>query len=140
MIFFLKNLNWKYQWMLATWLPIPANNILVVSGYGRNLILTLFRMGLFGPGHKWRGLRWDGGLPKICPTYSTMMKLSTIIPSIKKMQKIYESCYTYLEFCWHQHFFSGNQQILLYQEMYISFSYIISNSYNIFRVFKDILR
>ena len=58
-------------------------------------------------------------LPKICHTYPTMMKLGTVIPYLKKIQKIYESRDTPLEFCWHQHFFTGNQQILLYQEIQI---------------------
>ena len=42
---------------------------------------------------------------KICHTYPTMMKLGTVIPYLKKIQKIYEWCYTPPEFCWHQHFF-----------------------------------
>ena len=55
--------------------------------------LTLFRMGIFRAAH-----------PKICHTYPTMMKLGTVIPYPKKIQKIYESRDTPLEFCWHQHF------------------------------------
>ena len=42
--------------------------------------------------------------------------LGTVVPYPKKIQKKYESCNTILEFCWHQHFFSGNRQILQYQE------------------------
>ena len=79
--------------------------------------LTLFRMGFFGAAHG-----WDGGLPpipKICHAYPTMIKLGTFIPYPKKIQKIYESRDTPLEFCWHPHFFTGNQQILLYQEIQI---------------------
>ena len=38
-------------------------------------------------------------LSKICHTYPTMMKLSTVIPYPKKIQKIYESRDTPLEFC-----------------------------------------
>ena len=57
--------------------------------------------------------------PKIFHTYPTMMKLGTVIPYLKKIQKIYESRDTPLEFCWHQHFFTGNQQILLHQEIQI---------------------
>ena len=46
------------------------------------LILTLFRMGLFGAA---RGLGRGGGaksspLSKICLTYPTIMKLGTVIP------------------------------------------------------------
>ena len=43
-------------------------------------------------------------LPKICHTYPTMIKLATIIPYLKKIQKIYEWRDTPPEFCWHQHF------------------------------------
>ena len=50
-------------------------------------------MGIYGAAHGWR--RGGGGkkapLPKICHTYSTMMKLCTVIPYIKKIQKVYES-------------------------------------------------
>ena len=39
--------------------------------------------------------RMGGGkkapLPKICHTYPKMMKLGTVIPYLKKIQKIYES-------------------------------------------------
>ena len=62
--------------------------------------LTLLRIGFFGAGHGWGG---GGGkkapLPKICHTYPTMMKLGTVIPYLKKIQKIYESRDTPLEFC-----------------------------------------
>ena len=43
-------------------------------------------MGLFGAGH---GL--GAPIPKIWPTYPTMIKLGTVIPYLKKLQKIYES-------------------------------------------------
>ena len=52
-------------------------------------LLTLFRMGLFG-------LLTDGGcpkrppLPKICRTCLAIMKLGTVIPYLKKIQKLYE--------------------------------------------------
>ena len=79
------------------------------------------------------GLLSDGGggakrsLRKICHTYPTMMNLDTVIPYLKKFQKLYESHDAPLGFCWHQHFFTGNQQILLYQEIQkqIPFKYII---------------
>ena len=38
-------------------------------------------------------------LPKICHTYPTKMKLSTVIPYLKMAQKIYELRDTPLEFC-----------------------------------------
>ena len=43
-------------------------------------------------------------LPKSCHTYPTMMKLGTLIPYLKEIQKIYKSRDTPFEFCWHQHF------------------------------------
>ena len=52
-------------------------------------------------------------------TYYTMMKLGTVIPYLKKTQKLYESRDALIEFCRHHHFFTGNQQILLYQEIQI---------------------
>ena len=65
-----------------------------------------------------RGAAKRPPLPKICHTYHTMMKLgSYTLP--KEDRKIYESRDTLLEFCWHQYFFTGNQQILLYQEIQI---------------------
>ena len=69
---------------------------------GKHLCQSLFfnpiQDGLFS------GLLTDGGggakdpLPKICHTYPTMMKLGTVIPYLKKIQKIYESHDTPLEF------------------------------------------
>ena len=40
-------------------------------------------MGFFGAAHRWAD--------KICHTYPTTMKLGTVIPYPKKIQKIYES-------------------------------------------------
>ena len=60
-------------------------------------------MGLFGAAH---GSGVGGGvggkktpLSKICHTYPTIMKLGTVIPYLKKIQKTYESRYMPLEFC-----------------------------------------
>ena len=67
------------------------------------------------------------------------MKLDAVIPYLKKIQKIYESRDTLPEFYWHHHFFTGIQQILLYQEIQIeiAFWYTISNLFNFYWVFKD---
>ena len=53
-------------------------------------------MGIFGAAHGWGAAR----LPfrKICHTYPTMMKLGTVIPYLKKIQKIYELRDTHPEF------------------------------------------
>ena len=70
-------------------------------------------------------------LHKICHTYPSMIKLVPVIPYPKKIQKMYASRDTPLEFCRRQCFFARNQQILLYQEIQIqiAFWYIISNSF-----------
>ena len=52
-------------------------------------------------------------LSKICHRYPKMTKLGTVIPYLKKIQKIYESRDTSIEFCLHQQFFTGNQQIYI---------------------------
>ena len=49
-------------------------------------------MGLFGAGHECvggGGERQKGPRPKICDTYPEMMKLGTVIPHLKKIQKMY---------------------------------------------------
>ena len=84
---------------------------------GTGTLLTLFRMGLFEVVHGWGGPK--SPLPKICYTYPPMMKFDIVIPYIREIQIVYESCDKPLEFCWHQHFFACNQQILLYQEILI---------------------
>ena len=63
-----------------------------------NFMLTLFRMGIFGAAHGWRRPK-RCPLVKICHTYPVMMKLDTVIPYLKKIQKIYQSRDTYPEFC-----------------------------------------
>ena len=65
------------------------------------------------------GWAFSGLLPNICHTYPTMMKPGPVIPYLKKTQKLYESRDTLLEFWWHLHFFTGNQKILLYQEIQV---------------------
>ena len=56
-------------------------------------------MGIFGAAHGWEGQKGPPLLPKICDTYPTMMKLYTVIPYLKKIQKIYESRDTPPDFC-----------------------------------------
>ena len=62
----------------------------------KNLVLILFEMGIFGAANRWA---WGDPLPKICHTYPAMMKLGTVIPYLKKIEKIYESRDTPPEFC-----------------------------------------
>ena len=71
-----------------------------------------------------RGCSWTRGgektpILKICQTYPIIMKLGTVIPYLEKIQKLYESRVTSLEFCLHQQFFTRKQQVLLYQEIQI---------------------
>ena len=87
-------------------------------------LLTLFRMGFFRAAHGWGGW-WvfSGGkkspLPKIYHIFFFLWKFHrkkksitcilqwwnlAVIPYLKKIQKIYESRDSLLEFCWHQHF------------------------------------
>ena len=54
-------------------------------------------------------------LPKICHTYPTMMKLGTVRPYLKKIQK----CINHTTHLLSQHFLTRNQQILPYQEVLI---------------------
>ena len=78
--------------------------------------------------------------PKVCHRSPRMMnRYCTVIPYLKKIQKIYESRDTPPELCWRQDFFIRNQQILLYQEkqIKIAFWHIFSNSFNFSWVFKD---
>ena len=88
---------------------------LQTSRSNNSRIFNRIQMNFFGAAHGWGGKMALSS--KICHTYPTMMKVGTVIPYLKKIQKIYESRDTPLEFCWHQHFFTGNQQILLYQEI-----------------------
>ena len=58
---------------------------------------------------------------------------------LKRTKKyMYESSDKPFEFCWYHHFFIGNQQNLLYQKIQI-FTKKISNSFDVFWVFKDFL-
>ena len=62
------------------------------------MTLTLFRRAFSGLITDGEGTK-NAPLPKICHGYSTMMKLGTIIPYLKKIQTIYESRGTPSEFC-----------------------------------------
>ena len=83
--------------------------------------LTLFSIGFFKAADGWG---WGGGRAKRPPslksvTHPTMMKLGTVIPHSKTIQKMYELRDTPFEFCLNQHFFTGNQQIFLSQEIQV---------------------
>ena len=99
-------------------------------------MLTLSRMGSFWAAHGWGA---GGQTPPPLPlpylksvTHFLQWWNLAVTPYLKRIQKIYESRDKSPDFCWHQHFFTGDQKILLYQEIeiYITFWYIISNSFN----------
>ena len=51
-------------------------------------MFNLFRLGFFRAAHGW-GAKSHSPLPKICHTYPTMMKRGTVMPYLKKIQKIF---------------------------------------------------
>ena len=50
--------------------------------------LVLFKMSLFNAAHKWVGSGQKGPVTKICHTYPTMRKPSTVICYLKRIQKV----------------------------------------------------
>ena len=71
----------------------------------------------------WMGVGWGGvcknaPLPKFCHTFPKMVKLGSYTLAKEDPKNTWITWHT-LEFCWHQHFFIGNQQILLHQEIQI---------------------
>ena len=55
-------------------------------------------MGIFEAAQRW-GVAKKAPLPKNCHTYPSMMKLATVIPYLRRFQKLYESRDKPLEFC-----------------------------------------
>ena len=56
-------------------------------------------MSFFKAAHRWGGGPKRPPLPKICNTHPTMVKLGAVMPYLRKIQNIYESRGTPLEFC-----------------------------------------
>ena len=56
-------------------------------------------MGFFGAAHGWGRGTFLPPLPKIRHKYPTTMKLGTVIPYLRKIQKVYKSHDKFLEFC-----------------------------------------
>ena len=81
-------------------------------------------MGLFG------GSFTNGGpkrptLSKIRHTYPTMMKLGTVVPDLKKIQKYINYVIHPMSSAEISIFFTGNQQLLLHQEIHILSNFLI---------------
>ena len=74
-------------------------------------------MGFFGVAHELGGRVKKPHLPKICHIHSTMMKLGTVTPYLKKTPELCESRDTSLDFWRGQNFL--RKQILLYQKIQI---------------------
>ena len=85
---------------------INFNNLTCYSPYSEWAFLELLIDG--GRGKK-------SPLPKICHTYPTMMKLGALIPYLKKSKKYINQVTHRLSSADISIFFTGNQQILLYQ-------------------------
>ena len=75
-----------------------------VPVFFNSTIVNPIQMGIFRATHGW-GEGKKAILPKICHTYPITMKLGTVIPYLKKTQKITESRDTPSEFWGQQHFF-----------------------------------
>ena len=73
------------------------------------------QMDLFRPTYWWGGPK----RPPFLKSVTHILQSWNLAPYLKKTQKIYESRDIPLKFCWHQHFFIGSQQILLYQKIQI---------------------
>ena len=93
-LLFFDNAIWRWY----IWLCNVKLKFLTRAGWG-------WGMGRGGGG----GGGQKGPLPKTYYTYPTIMKLGTVIPYLKKIQKIYESRVTHFEFCWYHNFFTRNQ-------------------------------
>ena len=73
------------------------------NGKWKMEIVILFYFNPIHNGH-FRGCSRMGGpkrppLPKICHTYPAIIKLGTVIPYLKRIQKIYKSRDTHHGFC-----------------------------------------
>ena len=107
-------------------------------------MLTLFRMNFFRDAHGWRG---RGGkkpppphLHKICHTYAKMMKLGTVIPYLRKIQKNIKTTWLTLIILLTSafiHWKLSNLDISRSTDTdFISFWCIIYNSFRLFWVYK----
>ena len=116
------HLTFPVPWISESFIEIKIKlNFYLHTSLGAQKVLwrplTLLKMGFFGAAHGWWG-EGDKKPPSSIKSVTHILKWwnLAVISYLKKVQKIYESCHTPLEFCWNHHFFTGNQQILLYQE------------------------
>ena len=105
--------------------------------FWQNLTINLnpIQDGPFQGTHGWGGEPFGKKAPliKICHTYPTMMKFGTLTSYLRKIQRLYKSRDTPLEFCWHQKFF-------VYVKKYryrLYFDILFPKSFNFFLILKD---
>ena len=108
----LANNHIQYCWKYTKNFPVYLKNLIMT--------LSLFRMDRFVAAD---GRPKESLLYKICRTYLTIKKLGTVISYIHKMQKRYKLRDTPLEFCWSQHFFTGNQQLFYINKYWYRFHF-----------------
>ena len=69
----------------------------------RNIVIIICNVKPIQDGPFW-GCSWMGMLKsllcKICQIYPAIIKLGTVTPYLKKIEKIHKSCDTPLEFCY----------------------------------------
>ena len=108
---------WRYLVIAFLWLKIGVFQETLVRVY----CILNFNPILDGSFRSFSRMRGSKRLPlsKICRAYPTLMKLGTVIPYLKKIHKIHKLRDTPLEFYRHQHFFTENQQLLVYQEIHV---------------------
>ena len=103
-------------------------------------ILTLFRIGLSGAAHERNGAKRVPSLKSVIHILQWWNLEKSYLT--QRISKKYMNYMTHtLSSADIRKNFTGNQQIFLYQEIQIetAFSYIISNSFNFFRVLKIVL-
>ena len=72
----------------------------------KRFLTSLFRVCRFGAAHGGLGKFETTSSPfKVRRKYTTMIKNHTVIPYLKRIQKLYKFHNAYFKSCWHQQFF-----------------------------------
>ena len=95
---------------------VPKQNTqFLIIGFVFYKLLTLFMISFLEAVHGWVVSK-NGPLSKWYQTYHSIMKLGTVIPSQMNIQKNIWVTWHPLDFFCYNHFFTGYQQCLFYQE------------------------
>ena len=95
--------------MIALWCYCILSGLELRKKYYfmKNIFIIICNVKPIQDGPFW-GCSWmrvlKSPLSKICQIYHAMIKLGTVTPYVKKIQKIHKSCDTPLELCCYQHF------------------------------------